>query len=218
MTSGAQTRKQKLSQNSLERRERGKLELRQMILEAAVKLFEEQGGFETFSLRQVAEEIGYSATTIYLYFADKEDLLFHVALEGFKAFGVQLEAAYLLSDDPLLRIRNVGRAYLNFALENPIPYRLMFMQRGDFLERRPPEGAVSVIDSFGLLERAVEAAMNAGKLDPDDPQRVASLLWTHVHGVAALHIATPYFPREQAAGLFEWSVTIAMLGLSARVL
>ena len=218
MTETSPTRKQNLRKNSLERRERGKLELRQTILEAAVGLFERQGGFENFSLRQVAEEIGYSATTIYLHFADKEELIFHVALEGFAAFGQQLEAAYAHSDDVLLRIRLVGRAYLNFALENPIHYRLMFMQRGDFLERKPPGGQVSVIDSFGILRRAVEAAMKAGALDPGDPQAVAGLLWTHVHGVAALHIATPYFPKEQAEGLFEWSMTIAARGLGARAL
>jgi AcrR family transcriptional regulator len=51
------------------------LRYRQAILTAAGALFLEQG-YERFSLRKVAERIGYSPTTIYPYFRDKDDLLF----------------------------------------------------------------------------------------------------------------------------------------------
>src|SRR5260370_8244484 len=69
-----------------------KQELRQAILTAAGELFLEQG-YERFSLRKVAERIGYSPTTIYLYFRDKGDLLFTVVDEGFDRFTHQLAAA-----------------------------------------------------------------------------------------------------------------------------
>jgi len=216
VTSGAQTRKQKLSQNSLERREKGKLELRQTILEAAVKLFEEQGGFENFSLRQVAEAVGYSPTTIYLYFRDKDELLFYVAMEGFREFSERLEAGYQSTSDPLERIRTTGRAYLSFALAFPVHYRLMFMQRGDFLERTPPEGYGVVIDGFEVLNRAVSEAMQAGAIAVGDVQAISSYLWSGVHGIASLHIATPYFSPEVARGMFEMGMSVAARGLGAR--
>ena len=68
-----ETRSQRIRSASAERRARQKAELRRVILDAATTLFEEHG-YENFSLRQVAESIGYSATTIYLHFEDKDDL------------------------------------------------------------------------------------------------------------------------------------------------
>src|SRR5579863_9246935 len=57
-----------------ERRAREKKELRQEILDAARDLFVREG-FENVSMRKIAEKIEYSATTIYLYFQDKAELL-----------------------------------------------------------------------------------------------------------------------------------------------
>ena len=90
------TREQRLSQASRRRRETQKQELRQAILEAASSLFLEQG-YEGFSLRQVAERIGYTPTTIYLYFADKDALLFALLDDAFDRFGAALHHASLSS-------------------------------------------------------------------------------------------------------------------------
>ena len=73
----ANTQAERLRQAIRHRRDQEKQELRQTILNAAGELFLEQG-YERFSLRKVAERIGYSPTTIYLYFRDKDDLLFTV--------------------------------------------------------------------------------------------------------------------------------------------
>src|SRR2546428_13605803 len=86
------TRAERVRNASRQRRAHEKQELRAAILAAAGKLFDEQG-YERFSLRQVAELIGYSPTTIYLYFKDKDDLLFTVVDEGFDRFGQQLADA-----------------------------------------------------------------------------------------------------------------------------
>src|SRR5258707_15357238 len=118
-----------------QRQEQEKQELRQTILRAAAGLFLEQG-YERFSLRQVAERVGYSPTTIYLYFRNKDDLLFTVVDEGFVRFGQQLAAAAESQEDPWERIIALGRAYVTFALQNPVYYQLMFMQRTDFLTQR----------------------------------------------------------------------------------
>src|SRR5947208_303540 len=68
------TQAQRLRQAIRHRQAQEKQELRQAILTAAGTLFLEQG-YEHFSLRKVAERIGYSPTTIYLYFRDKDDVL-----------------------------------------------------------------------------------------------------------------------------------------------
>lgn len=83
---------ERLQASSLQRREQQKENLRGAILAAAGELFLEQG-YEAFSMRQVAERIGYSATTIYRYYEDKDDLLFAIVHEGFTEFQRALVAA-----------------------------------------------------------------------------------------------------------------------------
>lgn len=51
-----------------------------------------ENGYEAFSLRQGAERIGYSPTTIYLYFADIAELLFSSTIERSSAIGRALES------------------------------------------------------------------------------------------------------------------------------
>ena len=196
------TRAQRLKEGSAKRREQGKTETRRAILEAAVALFQEHG-FERFSLRGVAEAIGYSPTTIYLYFDDKDDLLYHVAMEGFVKFGEMMQAAYDGADTPLERFGATGRAYVKFGLENPVPYRLMFMQRGEFLEREPPPGYESVIDAFGILTKALQECLDAGVIKPGDLRTYAGMAWANVHGVVALAISTPRIDERAAYGILE---------------
>src|SRR3954454_21915364 len=96
------TRAERLRDASRQRRDQEKQDVRQAILDAAAELFREHG-YEHFSLRQVAERIGYSPTTIYLYFDDKDDLLFTVADLGFTRFGEQLAEAAANTGDPAKR-------------------------------------------------------------------------------------------------------------------
>lgn len=200
--SQAETRAERIKKASAKRRDAKKADTRRAILDAATELFQEHG-YENFSLRQVAEAIGYTPTTIYLYFKDKDDLLFHTVIEGFDTFGKMLQAAYDSSSNPLERLKAEGQAYVKFALENPVNYRLMFMQRGEFLEREPPEGYESVIDSFGILEQTVKECLDAGYFKPSDVRSYAAVIWASVHGVASLAIATPYMTKEEAYAIAE---------------
>src|SRR6516162_10477527 len=112
------TQAQRLRQAIRHRQVREKQELRQAILTVAGELFLEQG-YEHFSLRKVAERVGYSPTTIYLYFRDKDDLLFTVVDEGFERFSQQLVVAAESHEDPWDRLIALGQAYVNFAIQNP---------------------------------------------------------------------------------------------------
>src|SRR5260370_7898358 len=93
------TQAQRLRQAIRHRQDQEKQALRQTILTTAGELFLEQG-YDHFSLRKVAERIGYSPTTIYLYFRDKDDLLFTVVDEGFTRFGNHLPAPPAITQAP----------------------------------------------------------------------------------------------------------------------
>lgn len=169
---------------------------RRAILDAATELFLEHG-YEGFSLRQVAAAIGYTPTTIYLYFKDKDDLLFHVAIEGFRNFGSALQASYASAASPAERLKAIGRAYIQFGMEHPVHYRLMFLERGEFLQRKAPEGLEAPIDSFGILVQTVVECIETGLFKPGDPLQYASIIWASVHGVVSLAITNPFFDKAQ---------------------
>ena len=186
------TQAERLRQAIRHRQDQEKQELRQTILTTAAELFLEQG-YNHFSLRKVAERIGYSPTTIYLYFHDKDDLLFTVVDEGFKRFGQQLAAAAASTADPWERIIALGRAYVAFGLQNPEYYQLMFMQRADFLTHQPEGADQPRLATFLVLQQAVQQAIDAGVLRPGDAENYSDVLWAQVHGMVSLAISLPAF-------------------------
>ncbi len=212
MSKSDSTRAQRIKTKSLERREQKKLKLREEILSAATELFLEHG-YEKFSLRQVAEEIGYSPTSIYLHFKNKEELLFMTTLEGFRNFGQMLQTAYEATNEPFERIISIGRAYVKFALEYPVHYRLMFMQDSDFIYKQLPDCDGSIIDSFAILQKAISEALEAKVIHGQDELLLPTLIWAYVHGIASLAISLPEISKEHAYDMLELNKVILISGL-----
>ena len=184
------------------------------LLAAAVALLAERD-VDGFSLRQVAEVAGYAPPTVYLYFADKDDLLFHAAQAGCATFGAQLAAAATGEPDPVERIRSIGRAYVEFGLAHPVEYRLMFLRRGDMLWRPTPEGP-PIIDGFDVLLEAVRDAIAAGLLPPEPVRELAAWLWSTVHGIVALHLSVPDVDADAARALYERTARVLRDGFFNR--
>src|SRR5271165_7469882 len=103
-----------------ERRERAKLETREMILEAARELFIQEG-YEGVSMRKVAEKIEYSPTAIYGYFADKEELFRELCHEDYARLA-EVFMSSAMSTDPIARLRQIGAIYMDFGIRNPNHY------------------------------------------------------------------------------------------------
>src|SRR5215469_1699025 len=207
-----ETQVQRLHRAIRHRRDQEKQELRQAILTAAGELFLEQG-YERFSLRKVAERIGYSPTTIYLYFRDKDDLLFTVVEEGYVRFSQQLAAAAECQVDPWERLIALGRAYVAFGLEHPVYYQLMFMQRVDFLMQKPRGESQPRIASFKILRQTVQQAIDDGILRPGDAENYSDVLWALVHGMVSLAISMPMFDAARVQRTMETAWLMECQGL-----
>lgn len=214
--SQSSTQAERLREVSRRRREREKEGLRRAILDAAAALFLEHG-YEGLSMRQIAERIGYSATTIYRYYEDRDDLLFAIVQDGFLRFGRQLAKAAQSSGDPRERLTALGHAYIEFGLKNPVYYRLMFMQRFDFLFESRAEQQAPMIDSFAVLRGAVEQAMQAGSLRQGDAETTSIVIWSVVHGITSLAIAgAKRFNKKQVRESTDLAMRMIGEGLGAR--
>lgn len=167
-----------------ERRERERGEIRQRILDAARELFATEG-YEKVTMRRIAEVIEYSATTIYHHFEDKDDLVNALCEDDFSQL-LAMFKGQLPPEDPVEWIRQLGRGYCRFGLENPNHYRFMFMTRAKF--EKVPEASQSGQDSFGVVKMAVEKAIATGQFRAGDPQLMAQVLWSGIHGAVALLI------------------------------
>jgi AcrR family transcriptional regulator len=177
---------------SRERRDREKTELRGRIMEAARRLFAEQG-YEAVSMRRIAEAIEYSPTAIYVHFQDKAALLREICREDFGRLAVVFNELAAI-EDPVQRIGRIGEAYVKFAVMYPNHYRLMFMT-----QRPPLEMDEEILarkgrpdaDAYAFLRAAVAQAIAQGRVRPGvsaDVELLTQTLWAGMHGVASLEI------------------------------
>ena len=195
-----------------QRSDEEKAELRQLILDTSAQLFL-QSGYEHFSLRHVAEQIGYSPGTLYLYFKDKDDLLFHVVANGFLRFQQHLEMANLSSSDTQDRLASVARAYITFGLRNPMYYQLMFIQRPEFLLKPSRATSKPHINAFEILHTLVQQAMDEHIFRTGDVQTTSDVLWGLLHGIVSLAILLPQFDQQRIHGAVEGAIEMVREGI-----
>jgi AcrR family transcriptional regulator len=169
--------------------------LREVILDAAERLLIEARDADAVSMRAVADAVGVTPPSIYLHFADKQELIRAVCERSFAAFDDVVERAGNTTDDPVESLRRRARAYVQFGLDNPEQYRILFMGKA--------AGAADPVDlsnmpgslAFLHLVEAVERALDAGLLRPGlEPFLVATGLWAAAHGMTSLLISLPTFP------------------------
>ncbi|MHA4896431.1 TetR/AcrR family transcriptional regulator [Pedobacter sp. PWIIR3] len=108
-----------------ERKIRQKEEFRASILEAAwLQVLTD--GWQSLSIRKIADAIEYSVPVIYSHFENKEAILLEFAKEGFQKLAEQLQTAKDQHSDPALQLEAIASSYWDFAFENKEYYQLMF--------------------------------------------------------------------------------------------
>jgi AcrR family transcriptional regulator len=196
---------------SRNRRESARASARQTILRAASELLTAEG-YEALSLRRVAESAGYTATTIYRYFRDKDALLYAVTEEGFHLLTSRLASA-AGEPDPFASLEAVALAYIDFGLAHPMYYRVMFVSRPDQLWRRLPDQPGSRMDRFGTLRGAVAAALATRQSAESDVLTVSNALWAITHGAVSLALAIPHLPARQVRAFGALAVRAFLRGI-----
>jgi AcrR family transcriptional regulator len=169
-----------------ERKKREKENTRRLILEAAVRLFLNEG-FEKVTMRRIAEEIEYSPATLYLYYKDKNEILHALYNEGFEELYTRQKTIVSI-EDPIARLRRHAEIYISFALEFPELYDLMFMMKAPLKGVKAAEEEDVGIRSYGLLRQNIKDCMDAGYFKGSEEETVSLAMWSFVHGMASLII------------------------------
>ena len=184
--------------------------LREEILEVADRLLLDAGSESAVSIQAIADGVGCTPPAIYMHFSDKDALMFEVCARHFERF---VEALAHASDDdhdadPLEMLRSRGRAYVQYGLDNPEPYRILFMQRAG--ESATGGISVATAESFNLVTEAVQECLDSGVFPEGDPFTVACALWASIHGLTSLMISNPDYPwppLDDLLAVGKWAST-----------
>lgn len=170
----------------VERRERHKEDLRKDILFAAKTLFMEKG-FDKTSMRNIAEMIEYSPATIYLYYKDKNEILHELRRDGFRELIEHFKVLQAI-DNPFEKLKAMGRSYIQFALQKPDSYKLIFTME-EPLEHMLTCGDDNWVEgdqAFDVLIKTVSECQQLGYFKGFEASAMSLVIWSSMHGLCTL--------------------------------
>jgi AcrR family transcriptional regulator len=190
-------------------------------------------GASSLSLRAIARELNITAPAIYNYYPRRDDLVTQLVIDAFTSFGDAQHTALAPLDpqDHAGRLRQLGLAYRQWALDHPERYQLIFGTPIPGYVAPPEQTLPAAARSLGVLAGVVEALRQAGRLNaPGFPAvmpgheemfavwktfggdvdklslSVAILIWCRVHGLVSLEISgglPPFGARGDALYRYE---------------
>jgi AcrR family transcriptional regulator len=165
-------------------------------------------------MRMIADRIEYSATAIYSYFKDKESLLCELCELDFSALQRSMVKAMKISE-PVERLEQIGRLFVEFAVRHPNHYRFMFMSPAP---RSAPtaKGTASETPTaqekvYAFIRQAVADVIASGAVRPElrDVDTLTQLVWSAMHGMISLYLTIGHVkwlhwrPLKELTGLMN---------------
>ena len=178
---------------SKERIIRHKEDIRCRIMHAALQL-SKKSGWNTVSMRKIADIIEYSAPAIYEYFNNKEDLLRELTRQGFLTLFCQLTLASNAVNDPRDKLHDMWIAYWNFALAEQELYQIMFGIEYTCYDHKQPLMEVNLF--VHLVQDVIH--MNI----PHEPNTSPSIqkyyysFWSITHGLVSINLIRDDVPKN----------------------
>ena len=191
--------------------------LRPVLVDTAVELARTTGP-DGVVLREVARRAGVSHNAAYRHFDDRAALLAEVSDRAMADLEAAMRArigAVTLTDPAARateRLRETGRAYVDFALREPGLFAVAFSA---------PEGPAvhrdvgALVGPYSVLNGVLDELVECGAVTPQRRQGADVACWAMVHGFASLHVDGPLHevPAELRAPLLEAVLDVCERGL-----
>ncbi len=178
--------------------------LRAALVETGTAMARESGP-EGVALREVARRVGVSHNAAYRHFADRDQLLAEIAVRGMDLLTEAMEerlASIPAGLDDVARVqrrlREVGRAYVEFALAEPGLFRTAFASHADATAAGDEEDAEDDGGPYALLNGVLDELVEVGYLAPERRPNADVVCWAGVHGFAVLHLDGPLHEASEA--------------------
>lgn len=162
-------------------------ERRGEILIAAERIFV-RDGYNGATVRKIAQDVGLSATALYMHFPDKRAMLMEIGGKTIEVLLADSMAIAQSDSDPVSRMHGIMWLHMRFAMANRTIYQLVFNET---------PGEFSGHDLAGAYYRAfadviVELA-KADRLFGRSPHTVAQTIFCACHGLVTTMITNPDF-------------------------
>jgi AcrR family transcriptional regulator len=144
---------------------------------------------DKLTLKILSDATGTSRSAIYKHFKNKDALIETIIEKGFEQFDA--ETTLHLRDESKALIDKfylTGKLYVEFAIQNPNLYRLLFGKKYAHIR----EELLSIKDAdcsgFAALQKTVEDGQKQGILKKEDSYKQAIVIWATMHGFSSLII------------------------------
>lgn len=171
-----------------ERRIRQKEEVRTSILTTAWQMVKQEG-WQSLSIRKIADAIEYSVPVIYDHFENKEAILVEFSRKGFDLLVKKMQEAKTKSDNPEEQLIGIGSAYWDFAFANKEYYQIMFSLGTEGCEMGKCIPAQSVFED--IIWDAIVGIMQDNKLPERDACLKYHTFWSILHGLVSVKLTAP---------------------------
>lgn len=192
------TNKSKI-ESSLKPSEKRHQRTQQAILDAARQIIHEEGS-NALSMRAIAQRIDYSPAGLYEYFGSKEEIIGEICQQGhhrLKSYMERVSTALPIE----AYLRETGLAYIEFAVQNPDFFLLMFTtiptlppadeMTGEALQQTLEEELMGENSAFVVLIKGIQRGVDEGVFTTQPSFGVMEMAlgaWSMVHGLAMLRV------------------------------
>jgi AcrR family transcriptional regulator len=198
-------------------------ERREEILAAAARMFLEKG-VERVSTRAIAEAVGISQTSLYVYFPNRNAILEELCDQCFLRLIERFSSPEVQSGTPPESLRKMMRAYVEFGIDHSDEYRIGFMMKETHQHpsrhevaalldgSMPRETAPPGMRCFLMLQDRVTEIAAMGLLR-GDPRLIAQVIWATGHGLVTLLITMDDFPWFERGALIDGAIDVQFHGM-----
>lgn len=178
-------------------------DLKRLILDTTRHLLISKG-YASLSMRRIAKEMNYSATSIYLHFKNK-DALFHALIEEgmIVLLERQRKIARQFSDNVLARLRALCEGYISFGIECPEYYEIMFMLHPELTSRFPRHSFRRARRNLDLMKVTLDEGLKEGVIDVADSNAATNVMWAALHGAVSILLAQRLDTRIEPQSFIE---------------
>ena len=146
------------------------------------------GGPAALQLRELAAAVGVSPSAVYRHFPDMAHLSAEVSRGARETLAVRMldaaAAVPAVDGDPaesaIRRMQAIGRAYIQFAVDEPQLFDTAFMDAG------APPACADAPSAWGVLNDALDALVQVGALSGDRRANAPLVAWSAVHGLSGV--------------------------------
>jgi AcrR family transcriptional regulator len=143
-------------------------------------------------MRKIASRLGVTATTIYNYYASRDELYFFIRIRGFELLFESIAKTYKAKDDPYEKLCAAVGEYVRFGIRNPDYYEIMFISRdvpkfldciGTPLEKVAGREKEKSIQTFLFIAQGIAEYL---KISDAKARYLTIKLWTELNGIVSL--------------------------------